>query len=282
MGEVSKIAWTDATFNPWWGCTKVSPGCDNCYAERDANRYGSKVWGLHVPRRYFGDKHWQDPIRWNKKAKAAGKRMKVFCASMADILDNEVPQEVRERLWELIVECDWLDWQLLTKRIGNARAMLPHQWYGIGELPQHVWFGISVVNQAEADRDIPKLQELTGLLWLSVEPQLGPIDLAYAAFNGCDSLQSLPGISWVVVGGESGSKARPFELDWARSIIAQCKTAGIACFVKQLGDNPTEGILKTGANNEWDNLPVVRKFHARAGADPDEWPELLRVREFPK
>lgn len=275
MGEISKIAWTDATFNPWWGCTKVSPGCDACYAERDSIRYGHQVWGHGVPRRYFGDKHWKDPIRWNAKAKKARKRMKVFCASMADILDNEVDQKWRDRLWELIVECDWIDWLLLTKRIGNARSMLPHQWYGIGELPANVWFGISVVNQEEARRDIPKLlRDLSGTLWLSIEPQLEWImlDPKWLDCQGESEFDVLPTISWIVVGGESGSHSRRFDLQWARAIQKQCKTWNVPFFMKQVGSNaylddkPMKGYLL-----DW-----------RQGADPAEWPADLRVRDFPE
>src|SRR5271167_714272 len=118
MGEKTAISWTDHTFNPWWGCTRVSPGCVNCYAETfDKRVFGAEGvhWGPGKPRRTFGDKHWNEPLRWNKKAREAGVYRKVFCASMADIFDVEAPTGERERLWDLIRSTDCLIWQLLTK-----------------------------------------------------------------------------------------------------------------------------------------------------------------------
>ncbi len=270
MGEISKIAWTDGTFNIAWGCTEVGPGCDNCYARELAARFGYG-WGDAAPRRYFGDRHWNDPVRWNQKAEKAGKRMKVFCSSMADIFDKTIEQSVRDRLWKLIDDTPWIDWQLCTKRIGNASSMLPARW--MGGYRRNIWLGITVVNQEEADRDIGKLLNFRGfsVLWLSVEPQLGGICLS-------DTVMDKPRygtqgtIDWVVCGGESGyfGKARDFRLDWARSLRDQCRAAGVAFFMKQLGTNPQPQLGSGGheVHYKWD--------------EPEYWPEDLRIREFPK
>jgi protein gp37 len=267
MGEVSRIGWTDGTFNPWWGCTEVSReetgggGCDNCYAREFAKRYGWP-WGQGAPRRFFGDKHWLEPVKWNRKAKEAGKRMKVFCASMADILDNEFDQAHRERLWALSQECDWIDWQFLTKRIGNAKAMFPAEWVRNG-FPKNIWMGITVVNQEEADRDIGKLLELAARVrWISAEPLLGPVDFTKLPTSNRighrDALRglfkSMPAnvmsrdkvvgsalidvdvggkIDWVVVGGESGVKPRDFQISWLDRIVNDCRAAGVSVYVKQ-------------------------------------------------
>lgn len=271
MGEISKISWTDGTFNIAWGCTEVGPGCDSCYAREHAARFGWK-WGHGAERRYFSDKHWNDPIRWNKKAEKAGKRMKVFCSSMADIFDNEIDQGVRDRLWTLIDETPWIDWQLLTKRIGNAPSMFPSRWLERGA-PPSVWLGITVVNQEEVDRDLSKLARFVGrfkILWLSIEPQLGDIDLATWLFSMMSDKQCA--INWVVDGGESdASHARQFKLEWARSLRDQCAAAGVAFFMKQLGSNPFprgDGWINMHRSYKWD--------------EPERWPDDLKIQEFPK
>jgi protein gp37 len=256
MGQKTAITWTDSSFNPWWGCTKVSPACDHCYAESFAKRTGHQVWGAGAPRRYFGDKHWAQPLKWERDAIADRAPHRVFCASMADVFDNEVDQAHRERLWAVIRDTPHLTWQLLTKRIGNVRGMLPADW--AAGYP-NVWIGITVVSQAEHDRDVDKLREIpAGVRWLSIEPQIEDIRL------------DLAGIDWVVTGGESGGKARPYDLNWARSVIEQCHAQGAAPFVKQLGSNPFQYLGPCGVKRD------------RAGADPAEWPEDLRVREFPE
>lgn len=256
MGENSKIQWCDHTFNPWWLCTEVGPGCQNCYAESFAKRYGYG-WGQGVLRRFFGDKHWNEPLKWNEKAKREGKKKKVFCASMADWADNEVGQEHRDRLFALIKKTDWLIWQLLTKRVGNAKKMLPKDW---GDGYENVWFGITVINQGEANRDIPKMLQIPARLrWLSIEPQLGPID-----FNRVDGIESGAALDWCVYGGESGplDKVRPFDLRWARDGIRQCREAGVAVFYKQ-----------GGTSN--------RCPHSMSGAHFECFPTDLQVRELP-
>jgi protein gp37 len=251
MGIETKIAWTNSSFNPWWGCTKVSPACDRCYAESFAKRVGQKVWGAGVPRRYFGDKHWNQPLKWNRDAGVDGLPHLVFCASMADVFDNEVDQTHRARLWDLIKATPNLTWQLLTKRIGNVAAMLPAD-FNASSYP-NVWLGITVVTQAEFDRDAGKLRAIPARVrWLSMEPQLEDIRL------------DLAGIHWVVTGGESGGNARTYDLAWPRSVIKECREQGAAPFVKQLGAHPGG-----------------YKLQDRAGADPREWPEDLRIQDFP-
>jgi protein gp37 len=284
MGEFSKIAWTDHSFNGWWICTEVSKeehgggGCDQCYAREFAARFGYG-WGPGVPRRFFGDKHWNEPRKWNKRAAQTGVKEKVFAFSMADWADNEVAQEHRERFFNLVEETPNLIWQMLTKRIGNAKDMLPERWMKNG-LPDNVWFGITVVNQPEADRDIPKLLQIPARIrWLSIEPQLGPVSLKAIPIPGSPLRTTMnvlrrpsvfaPHIHWAVIGGESGNRAREFRYEWALSLIKQCRDAGVAPFMKQAGSNAI-GL---------DNQPVDLKSYK--GDDPEEWPGELRVREFP-
>lgn len=251
MGEVTGIKWTDHTFNPWEGCQKVGPGCDHCYAETRNARYGGGIapnWGPGAPRRRTGASNWRKPLKWNKQAEAEGKRHKVFCASLADVFDNAVDPQWRADLFELIRQTPWLDWQLLTKRIGNVLDMLPDDW---GDGYPNVWLGITVVNQDEADRDIPKLLQIPARIrFLSMEPLLGSVDLTrlwssggavcWNAMRGRKSLGQLsmyaPKLDWVVVGGESGRGARPMHPDWARSLRDQCAAAGVPFFFKQWGE----------------------------------------------
>lgn len=259
MSEQTGISWTDATFNPWWGCTKVSPACDNCYAERDARRFspGQVLWGVGADRRTFGDKHWNEPRRWNAKAEREAhdaallglqyRRPRVFCASMADVFDTEAPDGARDRLWELIRETPALDWLLLTKRIGNAKRMLPADW-GAGY--RNVWLGATVVDQGEVDRDVPKLLATPARTrFLSMEPLLGPVTLrwlcawpenapttAESPSGTTNHLDGLRRLDWVIVGGESGPHARPMHPEWARLLRDQCAAADVAFHFKQWGE----------------------------------------------
>ena len=250
MAETTGIAWTDSTFNPWIGCTKVSPGCDHCYAEALDKRHrwqGDTHWGAGKPRMRTSAANWAKPRAWNKARLKDGKTHRVFCASLADVFDNEVPTEWRHDLFNLMWETPALTWLILTKRIGNARHMLPFTTM------RNVWLGATIVNQEEADRDVPKLLETPAAVrFVSYEPALGPVDWA-----------RYPGIDWIIVGGEStqGAKARPFGPSWAEDTIEQAREIGAAPFVKQLGSG-------FGLKD-------------RAGADPMEWPEHLRVQEFP-
>lgn len=253
MGENSKIEWTHHTFNPWIGCTKVSPGCDHCYAEGVAARFKMAEWGVGKPRRLAHDDYWKQPLAWNKKAACAGIRQRVFCASLADVFDNEVPPEWRVKLWDLIDATPHLDWLLLTKRIGNAKIMMGARQ--ANSSLKNVWLGISVVNQEEANRDIPKLLATPARIrFLSIEPLLGPVDLRqWFPHHHPDNNPSHPAvravvkaavehfggavIDWVIVGGESGHNARAKMTGaMVRSLRDQCAAAGVPFFFKQWGE----------------------------------------------
>lgn len=228
MGANSKIEWTDHTFNPWVGCTKVSPACDNCYAEAWAKRSGRVKWGDN-PRARTNHINWAKPRLWNKKAEAAGTRPKVFCASLADVFDNQVDPEWVFDLFELIQRTPCLDWLILTKRPQNILKLFP-DLFDLGVRP-NVWLGTTVENQAEADRRIPWLLEVPAVKhFLSCEPLLGQLELRpYLAWSGAR-------VDWVICGGESGSGARPMHPGWARSLRDQCEGAGVPFFFKQWGD----------------------------------------------
>lgn len=263
MAEKTGIAWTDSTFNPWIGCTKVGPGCDNCYAEAtDSRFYGSAHWGPGQARLLTKDSYWSKPISWNADAASKGVRRRVFCASQADVFDNEVPTEWRERLWALIRKTPWLDWQLVTKRVGNVKKMLPADW---GDGYPNVWILATVVTQKEAERDIPKLLAIPAVVrGLSMEPLIESVRLPEGSV-GPDK------ISWVITGGESlpdaPTDARPFDLAWANALKEQAEAAGAAFFMKQTGHNPKDN---------GDAYLVKGK-----GETPEAWPETLRVRAFP-
>lgn len=242
MSENSTIEWCHHTFNPWIGCTKVGPGCDNCYAEADFDKRRHVVqWGAGQPRKRTAMSTWAMPLRWNAKAERLGVRYRVFCASLADVFDNEVPAEWRHDLFDLIERTPHLDWLLVTKRIGNVRQMIPDRWSVC--MPPNLWLGITVVNQAEADRDIPKLLGLkVSVRFLSMEPLLGhvdlrdpPNDIGEPRYSYMDAeLDSR--IHWVIVGGESGPKARPMHPLWARALRDQCAAAGVPLLFKQHGE----------------------------------------------
>ena len=246
MGANSDIEWTDHTFNPWWGCTRISPACDHCYAANWAQRTGfTELWSGQ--RRVFGEKHWREPLHWNERAARAGTRARVFCASMADVFDGDAPEGARERLWALIEATPALEWLLLTKRIGNAARMLPAAWL---EQPRpNVWLGATFCNQAEIDRDFGKLIAVPAVIhFASFEPLLGPVSLrwlprwshegrptALDPSGRTDHLDGLRGLDWVICGGESGPHARPMDPAWARTLRDQCVAARVAFFMKQMG-----------------------------------------------
>ena len=195
MVENSKIEWTDHTFNPWIGCQKVSPGCDHCYAEtQNAHRkWNGGTWGPGAPRTRTSVAYWKQPLRWNDAAAASGTRAKVFCASLADVFDNQVPREWRDDLWGIIDSCPHLDWLLLTKRPQNVVKMLPADRCLLGAPWPNVWIGTTVENQEEADRRIPHLLDVPAAKrFLSCEPLLGPVDLRHLNVDGeheCDCLR---------------------------------------------------------------------------------------------
>lgn len=295
MGEITGISWCDHTFNPWRGCTRVSPGCQHCYAETMSGRNPKTlgVWGPRGLRAPAAESYWRQPLKWHRDAIAAGVRRRVFCASLADVFegDDTMPAEsravvhaARNRLWSLIDSTPGLDWLLLTKRPENIARMLPPGW--LTSPRPNVWLGTSVEDEPRAER-IDHLRIVPAAIrFLSLEPLLGPLD----------NLQ-LDGISWAIIGGESGAHARPMEVAWVRSIIAQCAAARVACFVKQLGAHPLVddayrivGCGRTwpvsvGFESEHPTNPLRPPYRAllahRAGADPTDWPHDLRVQQFP-
>jgi protein gp37 len=341
VSEKTGISWTDATFNPWWSCTQISPGCDNCYAKTLAARFGYGWNG--APMRTFGDKHWKAPTDWAKQdfaqcegcgwrgnARAskprdyAGEsrhlcpnceaaslikaRRRVFCASMGDWLDLDAPISEFVRLLDLIRVTPELDWLLLSKRIGNWRKRLTEaaeatvgsgglslwisRWLFGGTPPANVWLGATVVNQEEADRDIPKLLAVPARVrFLSIEPMLSPISFDCWPLYGEDEKLLL---HWIIAGGEGGPYARPLHVKWVRSIVQQCKAAGVAVHVKQLGARimddgmsspgehwPMTKVREPLAQFTLDDPPfMVRMLHAKGG-DVAEWPADLRIQEFP-
>lgn len=224
MGK-TKIEWADYTFNPWVGCQHAGPGCDNCYAESWSKRSGMVQWGAHADRRRTSDRNWQRPLSWNDRAAKEGRRFRVFCASLADVFDNQVPDEWRTDMWAVVRRTPNLEWLVVTKRIANAAVMLPDDW-GLGY--PHVMLLSTVVNQEEADRDIPKLLATPATRrGLSCEPLLGPIKIKPFVRVGLD---------WIIAGGESGAKARPMHPDWVRSLRDQCRRVGVAFHFKQWGE----------------------------------------------
>ncbi len=229
MGKNSTIEWTDHTFNPWWGCTKISPGCTNCYAETWAKRVGKKVWGDTSPRRFFSDKHWAEPLNWNEDAKSLKRRRRVFCASMADVFEGRRDlDEERERLWELIENTPNLDWLLLTKRPENIGQRVPWR----KEWPPNVWLGTTVEDQERATERLPLLLRYPARTrFLSCEPLIGPLDLSRWLMKS----SRLHPIDWVIAGGESGANARPMLPGWALRLRDQCGTASVPFHFKQWG-----------------------------------------------
>lgn len=284
MTQQTKIEWTDFTVNFWEGCQKVGPGCDHCYAEaRDVRFTGGAHWGPGAPRRKVKSgiaklrKIDRDAYDFQIKH---GHWPRVFCSSLSDIFDNAVDPEWRLEAFEAIEISDNTRPQLLTKRIGNVEKMVPDMWV-FGGWPQHVGLMITVVNQTEADRDIPKLLDLKsrlGIPWvgLSMEPLLGPVDLTLDGLvclpcpNAADGIAMDPttgafeccskcdftgigdewSIDWVIVGGESGRGARPMHPDWVRSLRDQCQAAGVPFLFKQWGEwFPFGEVDSSGAAN---------------------------------
>lgn len=331
MGEKTEISWTDSTFNPWLGCTKVSPGCANCYAETLMDhRYHRVKWGKGQPRQRTSAANWKQPLRWNRDASGSFQqvemrdgaihrgtikemaalnlstdqivaanpaRPRVFCASLADWLDDEVPIEWLADLLKLIHDTPNLDWLMLSKRIEDClerlgevlnwidaetnglrdksergqtlaqRAFFVNDWLSGGRPPANIWLGVTVENQEYADKRIPELLKIPARVrFLSCEPLLSAVDLKLPSrsFGFPKHITSeghavgMPqGIHWVIAGGESSQKARPMHPDWFRSIRDQCQAAGVAMFMKQMGG--------------------TRDKRAKL----EDLPEDLRIREFP-
>jgi protein gp37 len=260
MAETSNIGWTDATVNFWWGCTKVGPGCDWCYAETWAKRTGGDLWGAGVPRRWIKSavklihKLDNDYAWWAADAAIGqlhpNQRRRVFIQSMSDLFDNEVPIDWLAEAWCHIAACDRIDIQIVTKRVSIVEKRLAS--IGVGIWPLHAGLIISVVNQDEFDRDVPRLRALKRALripWigLSMEPLLGRVE------------GDLSGLDWAIVGMESGAHARHQPNEYAQAIVDQCADASVPVFVKQLSSG-----------------------RARPITDIDLFPEGLRVRQFPE
>lgn len=254
MGKGSGIAWTDHTFNPWWGCVEVSPACDNCYArEWDARfaKEGDEHWGKDQPRKFFGDKHWNEPRKWNKEALASGKRTLVFCASMADVFETG-RQELdaqRERLWNLILETPALTWLLLTKRPQNIQKMLPELLVGA----HNVWLGTTIESPAYLWRaDALCENRKAEVRFLSMEPLIEKTSILekLSVLVSSNPVQAFA-IDWVITGCESGPNARTTPIDWYRSLRAECLFAGIPFFLKQ-APRGAEGI--TSGEGSWVKL----------------------------
>lgn len=298
------IAWTDETWNPLRGCSKVSAGCKHCYAETMAARFakpGQPYYSTIANGRWNGNirlvpEKLAEPLRWRRPRR-------IFVNSMSDLFHEGVPFEYIAAVFGVMAACPHHTFQVLTKRperavkffdwlhgasAGGSRIsalLMAAQDVGLSiHLPlvywplPNVWLGVSVEDQATADARIPlMLQCPAAVRWVSYEPALGPVDFAALGYRGhrLNAMDRTAGgrlnavtIDWIVVGGESGSKARSFDPAWASNVIGQCRKFGVAPFVKQLGARP---ILSD------EEPPFVDK----AAADPAEWPESLRVREWP-
>lgn len=304
MGDNTKIQWTDHSASPWHGCSKVSVGCDHCYAERQSLRNPGVlgIWGDEGVR--VKSKSFIDNLRaWNKIGEKEGRQIRVF-PSICDPFEDR-PELVpwRQEMFAVSDDCPWVTLLLLTKRPENIRRLWP-EWACFPGLDENtrqcsrsnIWLGTSVSDQATADKMVPELlrcRNLSPVLFLSAEPLLGPIDFEMIRdperFPGCAYFDVLrgrmiheddenqwtkePAIDWVIVGGESGPRARPCNADWVRGIVWQCEEPEVPCFVKQLGASPRPGPLPRDV--------VIRYVKDPKGGEMSEWPEDLRCREFP-
>lgn len=286
MGTSTAIAWTDHTFQPWMGCSHVSPGCDNCYAETLGKRTGRVQWGDQAERVTMSEGYWRNPTKWNRQAEAEGQPHLVFCASMADVFEDR-PELVplRARLVDVIAGTPELIWLLLTKRPENVMALIPVEW--CGRWPDNVWIGTTVEDQERADERIPVLAEIPApVRFLSCEPLLGAVDLSpWLGLEWMDALGDagapfsfrgeggwgremfatvaghVPPIHWVIAGGESGPGHRPLNFDHARDLRDQCRAAEVPYFFKQVG-----GAYATSGGDELDG-EVLKAFPVEARRD---------------
>jgi protein gp37 len=268
MGEATKIEWADDTWSPWRGRARVSPGCQFCYAEKQSRRNHAVlgVWGKDGARPINAD--WGKPRRWGRKAEKEGRPRFVFPSMCDPFEDRPGLDAARERFLDLIWETPHLIWLVLTKRPENFTKLMLRSiqndhhasdlWLCEEVAPPNLWLGVSVENQEYADERLPSLASIPAeVRFTSYEPALGPVDFS-RHFEGDDRPH------WVIVGGESGPDARPFDPEWARSTIRQCRAFGVTPFVKQMGDDP-----------------IGMRLEADKGGDWSEWPEDLRVRERP-
>ncbi|WP_370458903.1 phage Gp37/Gp68 family protein [Aggregicoccus sp. 17bor-14] len=259
------------TFNPWWGCTRVSPGCDHCYAEGIDARAGGGHWGKGAPRRTFGEKYWAGPLAWEREAVRRGERQRVLCASMADVFDAEAPEGELPKLWALIQRTPHLDWLLLTKRPARIARSLPSDW---GEGYPNAWLGVSVEDADTAAQRLPVLLSVPARLrFACCEPILGPLPLR----------PWLSGLDWVIAGGESGPHARPLHPDWVRDLRVQCVEADCPFFFKQWGEylpgDPRSAApgRRTGLSARHPGFYRVGKVRAGSVLDSVTWEQLPRA-----
>ncbi len=314
MGENTRIEWCDHTWNPWRGCEHATlpdgtkhPGCDHCYAELQAKRNPSVlgIWGADGTRPVGVDKYWDLPRQWQKRAAKTGVRESCFPSFMDPFEDRPSLVPLRRRMFDVIAACPDVDFILLTKRPQNARRMLP------AEHCANVWLLASVSDQLSANAMIPHVlncRDLVSVLGASYEPAIGPVD--WTAIQMPDELEGLrfdalrqhnddrygqsdATLDWIIVGGESGHHARPFNLAWARSTIEQCAVARVACFVKQVGAKPIERYPSAWPNGYPHGDQSVRLIgdgygtfgvtglRDKKGGDMSEWPADLCVRQRP-
>jgi protein gp37 len=268
MGKDSKIQWTHHTHNPWRGCRKVADECKNCYiVTTPPFRTTGQTHGSTRVR--AGEAALREPLSWNRAAEKANERRRVFCLSLGDWLDDEnVPIWWLADLLGAINDTPNLDWLLLTKRPQNwhDRVKLAYEtqrsamdmnlrWLR-GTPPPNVWIGVSAGADQSAALDIP-----AKIHFLSCEPMLRPMDSTHAAKFG-----------WIILGGESGHNARECHIEWIREGVQFCREHDVRCFVKQLGAKPISSTGWTGP---------LKMIHDKKGGDINEWPEDLRIREFP-
>ncbi len=240
MAQLTQIEWTDATWNPVTGCTKISPGCDNCYAERIAERFRG-VPG-HAYEQGFDlmlkPDRLNQPLRWRK-------RRMIFVNSMSDLFHKEVPWAFVERVFDTMESAHWHTYQILTKRSSRMRNFV-NKRYKDTMAPSHIWLGTSIEDGTKVSRVRHVQQMAAGVRFLSVEPLIGPVGKL-----------DLAGIHWVIVGGESGPRARPMKIEWAREVRDQCLAAGVPFFFKQWGGFRPKSGGRCLDGREWSQFPMV-------------------------
>jgi len=247
MADATSIEWTDATWNPVTGCTKISAGCDHCYAERFSERFRG------TPRHPFESgfdltlrpERLDQPFRWRAS------RM-IFVNSMSDLFHKEIPAEFISRVFDTMERAHWHIFQILTKRSSLMRDFLRER-YGAGHRPSHIWFGVSVEDAKRKSRIRHLQQAPAGIRFLSIEPLIGPVGAL-----------DLAGIDWVIVGGESGPGARPMDPDWVRDVREQCLAAGVAFFFKQWGGPRPKSGGRQLDGREWSDFPSSSSFSVAA------------------
>ena len=251
MADNTAISWTDHTFNPWWGCTKIAPGCDNCYAAALDKRTGGDYWNSKNKPRLTKPPNWKKIIKWNEQAEIENRRHRVFCGSMMDWCDKDAPIFASDSLWQLIKDTPMLDWQLLTKRATRIAECLPADWY---DGYDNVWLGVTVEDNKHGKPRIDALREIPAKVrFLSCEPLLENLDIPH--FNG---------IHWVIIGGESGPGCRPMYNDWVKSLMVACAFENVPVWFKQWGGNSKDkgGCLFHGEEiKQWPHIYYKTEAH---------------------